>query len=56
MSEVLEGRNYNGDVRVRKLAYEVFTRVALEEFCPCLDESRPADSHQVQDVMMKFVP
>ena len=48
LSAVLEGRNYNRDVRVCKLAYEAFTRVALEGFSPWLDKSHPADSHQVQ--------
>ena len=45
MSAVLEGRNYNRDVRVHKLAYESFKRVALEKFCPWLEESHAADSH-----------
>lgn len=48
VSAVLEGLNYNGGVRVHKLAYEAFIRVALEGFCPWVDESHPADSRQVQ--------
>ena len=48
VSAVLEGLNYNGGVRVHKLAYEAFMRVALEGFYPWLNESYPADSRQVQ--------
>ena len=48
VSAVLEGRNYNRGVRVHKLAYEAFMRVALEGFYQWLDESHPEDSRQVQ--------
>ena len=48
VSAVLEGRNYNRGVRVHKLAYEAFMRVALEGFYPWLNESHRADSRQVQ--------
>ena len=48
VSAVPEGRNYNRGVRVHKLAYEAFMRMALERFYPWLDESLTADSHQVQ--------
>ena len=48
MSAVLEGRDYNRGVRVHKLAYEAFMRVALKGFYPWLNESHRADSRQVQ--------
>ena len=48
VSAVLEGRNYNKGVRVHKLAYDAFTRVALEGIYQWLDESHPEDSCQVQ--------
>ena len=48
VSAVLEGLNYNRGVRVHKLAYEAFMRVALKGFYPWLDESHPADSRQVK--------
>lgn len=47
VSAVLEGRNYNRGVRVHKLAYEAFIRVALEGFYPWLDNSHPEDSRCV---------
>ena len=53
MSAVLEGRNYNRGVRVHKLAYEEFMRVALEGFYFWLDESHPADSRTLADELSK---
>ena len=35
-------------VRVQKLAYEAFMRLALQGFYPWLNKSHPADSRQVQ--------
>ena len=48
MSAAVEGRNYNRGVRVHKLAYKAFMRMALEGFYPLLNESHPEDSRQVQ--------